>query len=306
MLSFPDVLEVIRRKFDYLFIDEFQDTNPLQMKIIELICPPNLDGTKLIIVGDDDQSIYAFRGSSPKFIKTFSDEYETETISLMKNYRSTRNIVQAGNRIIRNNEDDRIDKKMDSFSNDENDLYWVKCKDSSSEADWIIGQSLELGHHGKPYINEEKEGIFPNLTSSVVIYRSKNQITGILMFLTNKKIPFVIEEENDLLGVFNIDDFYNIYQTWIKLMKSPSGSIQAWIDISNNLAYSYFFDPISVGSPFINHNQSNAEICNEIVNYIKVNTKPFNDTTYVNKYLDLLTKSIHDGEMDLQKILDCL
>lgn len=86
--------DFIRDKFDYIFVDEFQDINPLQMDILNLISPPDGSGAKLIIVGDDDQSIYAFRGSDPKFIKQFHEVYDTYTIELMMNYRSKQNIVQ--------------------------------------------------------------------------------------------------------------------------------------------------------------------------------------------------------------------
>lgn len=101
--------EYVQKRFQYIFIDEFQDTNPLQMDIIKLICPPDLkDGAKLIIVGDDDQSIYYFRGAEPKYIKDFNQMYETQTLKLMTNYRSTSKIVQAGNRVIAFNENNRI------------------------------------------------------------------------------------------------------------------------------------------------------------------------------------------------------
>ncbi|MED1746651.1 UvrD-helicase domain-containing protein [Brevibacillus borstelensis] len=93
----PAAREFVQNRFDYIFIDEFQDINPLQMETVKLICPPDGRSSKLVIVGDDDQSIYAFRGSDPIYIKNFSKTYDSIEIRLMRNYRSRPNIVNAGN-----------------------------------------------------------------------------------------------------------------------------------------------------------------------------------------------------------------
>ena len=75
-LSHVNVRRYVGQKYDYLFIDEFQDTNPLQWAIVQLITKDS--SIKLIIVGDDDQSIYGFRGSEPDYIKQFEKEYPTK------------------------------------------------------------------------------------------------------------------------------------------------------------------------------------------------------------------------------------
>ena len=110
MLEFNDVLQNLKsaleneeiqhyigQKYDYLFIDEFQDTNPLQWEIVKRMTKENR--IKLIVVGDDDQSIYGFRGSEPAYIKNFEKEYP-KTLFLLTNYRSRAAIVQGANRLI--------------------------------------------------------------------------------------------------------------------------------------------------------------------------------------------------------------
>ncbi|MFQ7234584.1 MAG: UvrD-helicase domain-containing protein, partial [Enterococcus hulanensis] len=103
--------KALQEKYRYIFIDEFQDINPLQKQIVALICPPDKQtpqksAGKLIIVGDDDQSIYYFRGAEPGYIKAFEEEYQQTSLKLMTNYRSDAPIVEAGNRLIRYNAHD--------------------------------------------------------------------------------------------------------------------------------------------------------------------------------------------------------
>ena len=97
----PDVLEYWQNRFEYVLIDEYQDTNRLQYNFARLISGKF---NNLCVVGDDDQSIYKFRGADIENILTFEDNYETcRTIRLEQNYRSTSHILDAANNVIRNN-----------------------------------------------------------------------------------------------------------------------------------------------------------------------------------------------------------
>ena len=110
----PEVLKKWQDKFKIILVDEFQDINPLQYECIRLIAAPQND---LFIVGDDDQSIYGFRGSSPAIMKDFLVDYEDAKLyPLNTNYRSGSKIVEAASKvIIRNTE--RLDKDIRSFQN---------------------------------------------------------------------------------------------------------------------------------------------------------------------------------------------
>ena len=107
--NFPDVLEKYQTKFEYTLIDEFQDTNILQLEIIKKIVAKNRN---LCVVGDDSQSIYSFRGANINNILNFQSLYpDSEKFKLEQNYRSNKTIVQAANNLIQNN-DNRLKKTI--------------------------------------------------------------------------------------------------------------------------------------------------------------------------------------------------
>lgn len=99
--QFPEVLERWRERFRHILVDEFQDSNPIQFEMVRLLAEPE---NNLCVVGDDDQSIYAWRGAAAGNILRFSDIYpDSVTVTLEKNYRSTSSILSAANAVIRNN-----------------------------------------------------------------------------------------------------------------------------------------------------------------------------------------------------------
>ncbi|MBR0276927.1 MAG: UvrD-helicase domain-containing protein, partial [Clostridia bacterium] len=99
--EYPDVLSYYQRKFKYIMVDEYQDTNHAQYKLVSLMA----EGHKnLCVVGDDDQSIYKFRGANIENILSFEKQYKNaKVIKLEENYRSTQNILDAANNVIKNN-----------------------------------------------------------------------------------------------------------------------------------------------------------------------------------------------------------
>jgi DNA helicase-2/ATP-dependent DNA helicase PcrA len=99
--SQPEVLEKYREQFDYILVDEYQDTNPSQSRLITLLAGYKRN---VCVVGDDDQSIYAFRGATVENILSFDSIFtEARVIRLEQNYRSTGNILKAANGLIQNN-----------------------------------------------------------------------------------------------------------------------------------------------------------------------------------------------------------
>ncbi|USK30831.1 ATP-dependent helicase [Bacillus sp. CMF21] len=230
--------DYIQQRFEYIFIDEFQDTNPLQMEIIKLICPPDKDNVaKLIIVGDDDQSIYFFRGAEPKFIKEFDQIYSpTDTLTLMTNYRSIAPIVQAGNRVIKYNEGNRISKDMIPFHNMEGDCFIKALTNQEEEAEWIINQSQKLGRE-----NSNRESLTtPDYTKSVILYRSNTQLKTMLHQMEVNQIPFVIDTNDDLMGIFNIDEFKKAFRNWENFLNEEVNKKYEWNKIVSQTAYAFY------------------------------------------------------------------
>ena len=97
----PDILENYRRRFGYIMVDEYQDTNTVQFRMVELLARNHHN---LCVVGDDDQSNYKFRGANIRNILDFEKHFpEARVIRLEQNYRSTKSILEAANGVIRNN-----------------------------------------------------------------------------------------------------------------------------------------------------------------------------------------------------------
>ncbi|MCR5144893.1 MAG: DNA helicase PcrA [Lachnospiraceae bacterium] len=131
----PDVLKVYQDRFHYVMVDEYQDTNTAQFELVRLLASGS---ENICVVGDDDQSIYKFRGANIYNILNFEKYYPNATvIKLEQNYRSTKNILQAANGVIANNVG-RKEKKLWT-ANDEGDKVHFEMLDSAyEEAEYIV------------------------------------------------------------------------------------------------------------------------------------------------------------------------
>ncbi|ADE36565.1 ATP-dependent helicase [Methanohalophilus mahii] len=130
----------IRNRYDYVLVDEFQDTNYAQLYLINLIA----DGTNLTCVADDDQCIYRFRGAYLSNIKQLQDYYASlEKIPLDRNYRSSSQIVQLSQQLIATNPE-REDKTLHSHNGDGEKIKVVKTPDDTSEANWVADEIQRL------------------------------------------------------------------------------------------------------------------------------------------------------------------
>lgn len=202
----------LQEKYRYIFIDEFQDINPLQKQIVALICPPDKtakekNSRKLIIVGDDDQSIYYFRGAEPSYIKAFEQEYQQTSLKLMTNYRSEAPIVEAGNRLIQHNAHDRLEKTMiANKTTTVHDCYAIGFSDDEEEAAWIGRKIQELAKN-----TPLKDGS-PDYRETMVLYPTRVQLRSLLKQLKKQKIPFVTPTNDDLLGIFGLPLFKTLFQ----------------------------------------------------------------------------------------------
>ncbi len=198
VLANKEIRQYIGQKYDYLFIDEFQDTNPLQWAIIKLITKGT--GIKLIVVGDDDQSIYGFRGSEPAYIKNFEKEYPTKTLFLLTNYRSRASIVQGANRLISFNKNDRIPKAMIPAQKEPGVMEALRFRDTKAESQWLIRQI-------RSFVNQKGK-----YKESIVLYRSLAQTQQLVENLLRTEIPFVLEADSSYEGIFGIKPFSQFYQ----------------------------------------------------------------------------------------------
>ena len=137
----PDILNQFRKTFKYILVDEFQDVNNLQVDMIKQLLQEN---TQLFCVGDDWQSIYGFRGSNVGYIVEFEKHFENaQTIKLNLNYRSTQNIVEASNEVIKNNKF-KVEKDVLASKKSENKIVVFDGKNEQDNIDFCLQTVKEL------------------------------------------------------------------------------------------------------------------------------------------------------------------
>lgn len=147
----PDVLEYYQNKFKYILVDEYQDTNNIQYRLVALLAAKHRN---LCVVGDDDQSIYKFRGADITNILDFEKQFkEAKTIKLEQNYRSTQTILDAANDVIKNNKG-RKSKKLWTSSGEGDKITLSVLDDQISEASYINNCIEKLVHSGKYRYND--------------------------------------------------------------------------------------------------------------------------------------------------------
>ena len=140
-----DILRSWQQKYRYILIDEFQDIDPVQYEVVRMLCAP---ADNLFIVGDDDQSIYRFRGAKPEIMLNFTRDFpDAKVIRLQENYRSTSNIVKSSLRVIAENES-RYRKDLKSVSVSGPPVSVMECSDCREEYLYLvkcIRKSLDEG-----------------------------------------------------------------------------------------------------------------------------------------------------------------
>ncbi len=150
--NFPEALSKYQRKFKYILIDEYQDTNPAQYEIIKLLGAMH---ENVCVVGDDAQSIYSFRGATIENILQFKKDYdEVKLVKLEQNYRSTKNILHVANEVIANNKS-QIEKKLFTINEEGEKIHLVRTMTDNDEgkmvADTIQEQKLRNHYYNKDF-----------------------------------------------------------------------------------------------------------------------------------------------------------
>lgn len=176
--DFPDVAERYKQRFRYILVDEYQDTNYAQHKIITMIAPPD---AKIFVVGDDAQSIYSFRGANIDNILRFNKQYPTaRLIKLERNYRSTQNIVEAANSVIRHNRN-QIPKTVYSENETGQKIKVLSAHSDKEESLKICGEIKQL-------MRREQLGY----EQIAILYRTNAQSRSFEDTMRNYNIPYRI------------------------------------------------------------------------------------------------------------------
>ncbi|OHD05404.1 MAG: hypothetical protein A2086_13670 [Spirochaetes bacterium GWD1_27_9] len=172
--NYEEVLKKYQRHYQYILIDEYQDTNLSQYQLIKYLVGQN---NSLMVVGDEDQSIYRFRGADVSIILNFTEDFfGGEVIKLEENYRSTSNILNLANSVISNNKF-RLGKELFTKGLDGDKIILFDCYDEEDEARKII--SLILGEH-------------LTYKDTAILYRINNQSRAFESILNKNKIPYTV------------------------------------------------------------------------------------------------------------------
>ena len=173
----PDVLEAYQDRFRYLMVDEYQDTNHAQYSITTLLAAKHKN---IMVVGDDDQSIYSWRGADIRNILEFETDYpEAHTVKLEQNYRSVGNVLAAANAVIANNQN-RKAKKLFTSEEDGDKIQVYMASDERDEGRWIAGEIEKRKAEGFSY------------NQIAVFYRTNAQSRMVEDMLVRAGVPYRI------------------------------------------------------------------------------------------------------------------
>ncbi|WP_144555303.1 DNA helicase PcrA [Bacillus sp. X1(2014)] len=203
----PDVLEYYQRKFQYIHVDEYQDTNKAQYLLVKQLASRFRN---LCVVGDSDQSIYRWRGADIANILSFEKDYPNATVILLEqNYRSTKRILLAANKVIENNLN-RKAKNLWTENPEGNKLVYYRADSEQSEAQFVAGKIKELTRN-----NERK------LTDIAILYRTNAQSRVMEEVLLKSNIEYSIVGGTKFYDRKEIKDML----AYLRLISNPDDDI---------------------------------------------------------------------------------
>lgn len=196
--EFPEVLAEHRNKYQYLLIDEYQDTNIVQLNLVSRLAAPK---NNLCVVGDDDQSIYAWRGATITNILAFDQQFpNAKVIRLEQNYRSMGNILNAANHVIVRNKT-RHSKVLRTTKNEGEKIKIVRCSSDDEEAECIAN-----------YIREQYPSFEQNYNNFAVLFRSNKQARLLELHFRRASIPYTVIGANSFFKTKEIQDIVSMLQ----------------------------------------------------------------------------------------------
>lgn len=220
----PDLLAEIQERFQFILVDEFQDTNGAQNEIIQQLCDNGMEDPNIFVVGDDDQSIYEFQGARIRNIIDFYEHHKNHinVITLTENYRSIQNILDLSTQLIEQNKQ-RLTKQL-------SDIKLSKQLIAANE-------KYQALHHQKPVIKafqnvlqEEASVVLAieslmkqgeDLSNVAILYAQHKQADNIIALLERKGIPFHVRKDVDILSLPLIQQIIQIITYLVDELKQP-------------------------------------------------------------------------------------
>lgn len=239
-LEIPEVLEHYQERYEYIMVDEYQDTNMLQYEIVRRLAEKN---GNLAVVGDDWQSIYSWRGADMRNIINFKKDYPNAlVVKLEQNYRSTKKIIAAANTVIKNNTES-LDKELWTENDEGKHLSYVVAPDDRSEANFIA-ENIEK------YIKED----FGKYADNLILYRTNAQSRSLEEALLKKAIPYKVvwgmkfydrKEVKDILAYLRVIHNSSDPVSLKRIINTPSRkiwakSLEVLDELKNGFGISHF------------------------------------------------------------------
>jgi len=218
----PDILKKWQNKFRYLLVDEYQDTNTCQYELVKLLAGARKE---LTVVGDDDQSIYAWRGAKPENIAQLQQDYPNlKLVKLEQNYRSTSRILESANQLISNNKH-LFEKKLWSALGEGEKIRIIPCKNAEHEVETVIGEIMKYTFRDKAQYGQ-----------MAILYRSNHQSRLFERYLRSNNIAYKISggtsfferaEVKDILAYLRLLGNTDDDAAFLRVINTPKRSIGA-------------------------------------------------------------------------------
>ena len=317
------ILKKYQDRFRFILVDEYQDTNKIQFMIISLLA---MKDKKICVVGDDAQCIYSFRGSRIENIKEFTSKFGAKEFKLQKNYRSTKNIIECANDLIKKNEDQIKILFAKKLAQSESKVKIIECINEEDEAEKVAKEILKLKNNNRKY----------SWNSFAILYRTHGLSEAFERHLSDNNIPYKTMKKIKFLGteiithilaylkiIVNKDDNLSLLKIINYSFKEDKLKLE--LDASDGNHVSYWNAMIK----YIEENENEKlndiiqlitslreiqktldllNIIDEVVNFIKKNTKKYNDkqnkelikklrflaSDFSNKYKDPIKSGYYD------------
>ncbi len=204
--KFPEILEKYAKRFRYIHVDEYQDTNMVQYRLVKQLASV---WNNICVVGDDDQSIYGWRGADIRNILEFEKDFADSTvIKLEQNYRSTNNILESANAVIANNQSRKM-KHLWSDKGDGAKLRIEELSDGRSEAYYVVAEMNEMVRTGATY------------NDFAVLYRTNSQSRIIEEMLLGSGVPYAVYGGQPFYGRKEVKDAI----AYLRILTNPDDEV---------------------------------------------------------------------------------
>ncbi len=297
-----EILNIIRQVFRYILIDEFQDINKVQFEIIKLIAH---NKNNLFVVGDEDQSIYGFRGSRPDFMVGFSNYFENaKKIFLKKNYRSKRNIISISQNLISKNTN-RYKKTIIPEIKQDGDIKIQYSLDIDDEAKKIASEIKLLVEKGREY------------SDFAIIYRTNRQSRAFVDVFMDNRIPFILKDvprsiydhwvSLDLIAYLKVAVGISSNDDWARIINKPYRYISKSV-IKKAIDSDDFFEYLMKTDDIKSFQKKDLEDLYEDLNYIK-GLAPEYAISYIRSTLDYdryILEYCHDRKIKSKQIIEVM